>query len=58
LIIEIRNATDIDECARRPQQCNQTCNNIIGGYFCTCADGFDLINGHGCQGMYTQQITP
>ena len=36
---------DIDECAEGTAQCQQTCKNNLGGYECSCRDGFTLV-GH------------
>ena len=42
---------DIDECAQGLARCTQNCNNTVGGYFCTCMDGFELeSDNHTCTG--------
>ena len=42
---------EIDECSEGLFNCNQICNNIIGGYYCTCYNGFELLyDNHTCQG--------
>ena len=37
---------DINECATENGQCDQTCTNTVGGYECTCGEGY-LLNGDG-----------
>ena len=38
--------------------CEQMCNNTIGGYDCSCQEGYQLLEGTGqCEGMY-QEIEP
>ena len=34
--------TDIDECAVLNGQCRGTCINLLGGYHCACAAGYEL----------------
>ena len=34
---------DVDECAAGSAQCQQTCTNTLGGYECSCRDGFQLV---------------
>ena len=41
---------DIDECTVNPGICEHTCTNIVGGYFCSCPTGYQLVNGHNCSG--------
>ena len=36
---------DIDECAQNSTICEQLCVNTDGGYFCSCDDGYELIEG-------------
>ena len=44
-------ATDIDECAVLNGGCEHSCHNIIGSYFCSCNEGFELAsNSHDCPG--------
>jgi len=40
---------DINECDI-PGICDHMCHNTYGGYYCTCPDGYRLVNGHGCAG--------
>jgi len=40
---------DINECLI-PEICQHNCTNIAGGYFCSCHQGYRLINGHNCTG--------
>lgn len=41
--------TDIDECTRGIDGCNQTCTNEIGSYSCSCGSGYRLsFDRHGC----------
>lgn len=40
---------DIDECAILGI-CQHECTNIDGGYFCSCREGYQLVNGHNCTG--------
>ena len=34
--------TDIDECATGTHRCSQKCNNAVGGYRCSCSEGFEI----------------
>ena len=44
---------DIDECSVNNGGCNQTCNNSIGSYKCSCGSGYTLKkDGLGCDGKY------
>ena len=36
-------STDINECLGT-NPCEQNCNNTIGGFFCSCWDGYALLN--------------
>nr|XP_054768408.1 mucin-17-like [Lytechinus pictus] len=38
--------TEIDECSSNPCQNNATCEDVINGYICECAEGF---NGTNCE---------
>ena len=40
---------DVDECAT-PGRCQHICSNIVGGFFCTCYEGYQLVNGVNCTG--------
>ena len=47
---------DVDECAI-PGRCQHICNNIVGGFFCSCNEGFQLVNGLDCTGkMISYQL--
>ena len=35
------NPPDINECASNPCQNGGECNDLVNGYNCTCADGYD-----------------
>ena len=46
--------SDVDECASNTDTCEQGCNNIYGGYVCTCPSGFTLSsNQRNCIGKIT-----
>ena len=45
--------TDVDECAT-PGRCQHICNNRVGGFFCTCNEGYQLVNGINCTGKMQQ----
>ena len=36
---------DIDECAQNATLCGQLCVNTDGSYFCSCEDGYELVEG-------------
>lgn len=36
---------DVDECKTGAAQCQQTCTNTLGGYECSCREGFQLVRG-------------
>ncbi|XP_059166967.1 fibulin-5-like [Physella acuta] len=35
---------DIDECQTTTHNCSQLCNNTVGGYTCSCHQGYELHN--------------
>ncbi|XP_060069782.1 hemicentin-1-like [Ylistrum balloti] len=39
---------DIDECHETPEVCGHECNNILGGYQCSCSRGFMLVENGRC----------
>ena len=40
---------DVDECAEGVAGCVQICTNIVGGFFCSCGDGYRIAsNGRDC----------
>ena len=39
--------SDVNECVNNP--CDQTCNNTVGSYICSCSDGF-TSDGDQCNG--------
>lgn len=42
---------DIDECNGEKNVCNQTCNNSVGSYDCSCEPGYKLaLDGFSCDG--------
>ena len=44
--------SDINECQRLLDDCQQECTNTIGSFNCTCRDGFILQDdGRTCEGM-------
>ena len=44
---------DIDECSLNDTLCQQICVNTDGDYFCSCMDGYRLIEGtNQCEGEY------
>ena len=38
----LQHHADIDECAVGSHNCEQICNNTVGGFNCSCRDGFIL----------------
>ena len=43
--------TDIDECVRGLSGCSHNCSNTVGGYNCSCLNGFELeMDNHTCTG--------
>ena len=49
-------AVDFNECTI-PGLCQQNCTNSIGGYYCFCQVGFNLIAGHNCTGKLIANMT-
>ena len=49
--------TDTDECTRKKHNCHvqATCNNTVGGFTCTCKDGY-WGEGITCKGMLVKCI--
>ena len=44
-------SADVDECTLGAHGCSQTCTNTVGGYNCSCIDGFSLNDdGEICKG--------
>ena len=41
---------DIDECALPSNPCWQNCINTIGSFYCSCDDGFTLVDSVRCAG--------
>ena len=42
---------DVDECSESTDGCEQTCNNTVGSYMCSCGSGYRLANnGLMCNG--------
>lgn len=52
------NCVDVDECAEKTADCDRraNCENTIGGYQCTCEDGF-AGDGRTCTRMRTLLMT-
>ena len=54
MLNELSLIIDIDECSAASPYCDQVCVNTVGGYKCTCNDGF-LLNTttrNSCYGKY------
>lgn len=46
--------SDINECSRNSDNCEQECTNVLGGFRCSCIDGFILqSDNRTCQGLRT-----
>ena len=43
--------TDHDESENNTHHCDHTCHNTQGGYYCSCDDGYRLVNTHSCEGI-------
>ncbi len=52
-IIIIAMSLDVDECAMETDNCDQICNNIFGGFTCSCYLGCqpNVDNNNLCTGM-------
>ena len=49
----IISSTDINECSVSKGQCDDTCHNTNGSYYCTCNIGFLLLEDQrGCTGLF------
>ena len=45
---------DINECAQNSTICSHVCINTRGDYYCSCFDGYQLIEGtNQCEGIAT-----
>lgn len=45
--------SDIDECESGEACCAQFCINYLGGYECSCQEGFQIsADGCGCNGKF------
>ena len=55
-IIYICVPKDLDECSDpADNDCEQTCNNRVGGYYCTCEAGYTLhIDQKNCDGEWVE----
>ena len=52
--ISITVFADINECKLVTTDCDQTCVNTIGGYSCSCNDGYTLNNDNvSCSGKFS-----
>ena len=44
---------DVIDCVNGSNLCEQICNELVGGYSCSCEDGYKLKNDNvSCEGMY------
>ena len=51
---------DVDECAEGTSGCSQECTNTIGGFVCSCVEGYELeafVDGKICNGMRMTTLT-
>lgn len=44
---DTKQCVDVDECALGTHRCSQICNNINGSHYCSCRDGFELVEAEG-----------
>ena len=43
---------DVIDCVNGSNLCEQICNELVGGYSCSCEDGYELKNDNvSCEGM-------
>ena len=49
---------DIDECATNASTCEQVCTNTIGGFLCSCFDGYRLnvSDNSTCDGEFGHRL--
>ena len=48
---------DIDECTTANGNCDHTCHNTNGSYYCTCNGGFFLLEDQrGCKGYFQYML--
>ena len=52
--------SDLLECDDDNGGCEQTCTDFLGGYNCSCWDGFHPLteNASSCAGMYDSHFRP
>ena len=51
--------SDVDECLLSTDECEQTCENTVGSYVCSCGEGYELnLDGHKCTGIYVSLVIP
>lgn len=49
---------DVDECADNNGGCQHQCTDTVGGYECSCKDGYSIdCDGHSCNGKYSSCAT-
>ena len=50
-LLQVFILADIDECAMAKDDCAHNCTNTIGGFNCSCRDGYELEeDGKNCTG--------
>ena len=49
---------DFDECEDEGMgnDCEQVCSNTVGGFSCSCFNGFELVNEAQCEGNYIASV--